>query len=139
MQEIAKDRVESSKRKRTYRSCTACRSSKTKCSGERPTCRRCQDKGLDCSYSESSQPNWIRRVESSKEDDADEHILEDTSDKSSGNRLPHTMQTIQPPCTPHSFNITSRQTVSEPREPQNSTLQWYGFLHLAFQMLVLMS
>ncbi|CAG8923331.1 unnamed protein product [Penicillium salamii] len=51
-----------SKRKRTYRSCTACRVSKTKCSGERPSCQRCQDKEARCVYAESSQPSWVRRI-----------------------------------------------------------------------------
>lgn len=62
-QEDKEDSPESSKRKRTYRSCIACRTSKTKCSGERPICQRCQRKGTSCVYSESCQPNWIQRVE----------------------------------------------------------------------------
>ncbi|CAG7936159.1 unnamed protein product [Penicillium salamii] len=51
-----------SKRKRTYRSCTGCRASKTKCSGERPTCQRCRDKEARCVYAESSQPTWVRKI-----------------------------------------------------------------------------
>jgi hypothetical protein len=48
--------------KRTYRSCTACRASKTKCSGERP-CQRCRWKcSTECVYAESTQPAWVRRV-----------------------------------------------------------------------------
>lgn len=61
-------RPETSKRKRTYRSCIGCRTSKTKCSGERPTCQRCTRKDLDCVYSESCQPNWIQRVEAINND-----------------------------------------------------------------------
>lgn len=62
-QELAEYPRESSKGKRTYRSCKACRASKTKCSGERPTCRRCQAKEFNCIYPVSSQPEWIRRVQ----------------------------------------------------------------------------
>lgn len=57
------DHLDRSKRKRTYRSCAACRTSKTKCSGERPTCQRCQDKSLRCVFAEASQPTWVRRVD----------------------------------------------------------------------------
>ncbi|KAJ6177297.1 hypothetical protein N7485_004211 [Penicillium canescens] len=60
--ESAIDQLDRSKRKRTYRSCAACRVSKTKCSGERPTCQRCQDKNLQCVFAEASQPTWVRRV-----------------------------------------------------------------------------
>src|SRR3954469_15862308 len=56
------DQLDRSKRKRTYRSCAACRVSKTKCSGERPTCQRCLDKSLRCVFAEASQPTWVRRV-----------------------------------------------------------------------------
>ncbi|KAF8847239.1 hypothetical protein BDZ45DRAFT_607734 [Acephala macrosclerotiorum] len=37
-----------SKRKRTYRSCTECRSSKNRCSGDKPSCSRCHQKRLQC-------------------------------------------------------------------------------------------
>lgn len=37
-------------RRRLRGSCNSCRSSKTKCSGDKPTCERCLGKGLSCSY-----------------------------------------------------------------------------------------
>ncbi|KAE8443607.1 hypothetical protein EG329_001540 [Mollisiaceae sp. DMI_Dod_QoI] len=37
-------------RKRLRSSCRPCRKSKTRCSGDRPTCTRCRDKTLKCHY-----------------------------------------------------------------------------------------
>ncbi|KAJ5092997.1 hypothetical protein N7456_008858 [Penicillium angulare] len=68
IRESPKERIETSKKKRTYRSCVACRASKTKCSGERPICRRCETRGHSCTYSETSQPSWVQRVESVSKD-----------------------------------------------------------------------
>ena len=45
---------------RTYRSCTSCRLSKTKCNGNRPRCSRCGAKGLDCVYDGGSSPRWTK-------------------------------------------------------------------------------
>jgi hypothetical protein len=61
----------STRGKRTYRSCTACRASKTKCSGERP-CQRCRWKcSSECVYAESTQPTWVRRVNMIQTDNPD--------------------------------------------------------------------
>lgn len=40
------------KRRRTLSSCLSCRNLKRKCSGEKPTCDRCRDKQLKCSYTD---------------------------------------------------------------------------------------
>lgn len=60
------------KRKRTYRSCAECRGSKTRCSGHKPTCARCHDKLLPCTYEDESEPAWKQRVaiKSSSEQDS---------------------------------------------------------------------
>lgn len=50
------------KRKRTYRSCVECRTSKTRCSGNKPTCARCHEKSLSCTYEDDSEPAWKQRV-----------------------------------------------------------------------------
>lgn len=50
------------KRKRTFRSCTACRGTKTRCSGDRPICVRCREKGLECNYEDSSEPAWTQQL-----------------------------------------------------------------------------
>ncbi|KAH8799683.1 fungal-specific transcription factor domain-containing protein [Xylogone sp. PMI_703] len=42
-------------RRRLRGSCKACRSGKTKCSGDKPACMRCVEKGIDCSYDTSSE------------------------------------------------------------------------------------
>ncbi|KAI5361261.1 hypothetical protein Slin15195_G123740 [Septoria linicola] len=53
------------KRKRTYRSCSDCRASKTRCSGHKPICVRCREKSLTCRYEDESEPAWKQRVASS--------------------------------------------------------------------------
>ncbi|KAF7548014.1 hypothetical protein G7046_g8824 [Stylonectria norvegica] len=47
---------------RTYRSCTHCRVSKTKCDGDRPKCSRCLARDLDCIYDGGSAPRWARNL-----------------------------------------------------------------------------
>ncbi|KAF8623567.1 hypothetical protein AX15_006336 [Amanita polypyramis BW_CC] len=41
----------SSSRQRTSQACDKCRERKTKCSGDRPVCKRCTARGLICTYS----------------------------------------------------------------------------------------
>ncbi|KFA65486.1 hypothetical protein S40285_00510, partial [Stachybotrys chlorohalonatus IBT 40285] len=48
---------------RTYRSCTNCRLSKTKCNGDRPKCSRCVSKKADCVYDGGSAPRWTRSLD----------------------------------------------------------------------------
>lgn len=48
---------------RTYRSCTNCRSSKTKCNGDRPRCSRCVARSMDCVYVGGSVPRWASTIE----------------------------------------------------------------------------
>jgi hypothetical protein len=50
------------RRSRTYRSCRFCRVSKSRCSGERPTCVRCRQRGMDCSYDGKQAPAWAEAV-----------------------------------------------------------------------------
>ena len=45
---------------RTYRSCTTCRLSKTKCDGDRPICGRCAAKHVECIYDGGAAPRWTR-------------------------------------------------------------------------------
>ncbi|KAK7421828.1 hypothetical protein QQZ08_009773 [Neonectria magnoliae] len=47
---------------RTYRSCTNCRISKTKCDGDRPKCSRCSARNLECLYDGGSAPRWARNL-----------------------------------------------------------------------------
>ncbi|KAH7144551.1 fungal-specific transcription factor domain-containing protein [Dactylonectria estremocensis] len=47
---------------RTYRSCTHCRVSKTKCDGDRPRCSRCNARNLECLYDGGSAPRWARNL-----------------------------------------------------------------------------
>ncbi|KAL4912097.1 fungal-specific transcription factor domain-containing protein [Aspergillus aurantiobrunneus] len=50
--------------RRTYRSCTACRLGRAKCSGERPACSRCLQKLLQCQYEANAEPVWPQRLAS---------------------------------------------------------------------------
>lgn len=50
------------RRLRTYRSCKACRGSKTRCSGQRPVCQRCRHKKIDCVYDGKQTPAWVDSV-----------------------------------------------------------------------------
>lgn len=52
---------------RTYRSCNRCRSSKLKCSGERPKCARCSSRSAVCVYDAESIPVWVRTIEDSSD------------------------------------------------------------------------
>lgn len=57
------DSVVGIKRKRTYRSCAPCRDSKVKCSGERPTCSRCQQRRTTCTYdADQNEPVWVQSI-----------------------------------------------------------------------------
>lgn len=125
--------MESSKRKRTYRSCSACRGSKTKCSGERPTCRRCQDRGHTCIYSESSQPNWIQRVERiSKSGQKTPSTPPLVPDRSPSNHLEQGV--MQPDrLSPQSPSVPFQQPlITDPIESHNTPLDWYVFCLLPF-------
>lgn len=51
------------KKIRTYRSCTTCRLSKTKCDGDRPKCGRCTTKKVECIYDGGSAPRWTHTLE----------------------------------------------------------------------------
>ncbi|KAF2733707.1 hypothetical protein EJ04DRAFT_512978 [Polyplosphaeria fusca] len=50
------------RRTRTFRSCTACRDSKLKCNGERPSCGRCQRKSTSCVYDTEREPVWVQNI-----------------------------------------------------------------------------
>lgn len=50
------------RRSRTYRSCQLCRSSKSRCSGERPVCLRCREKDLECVYDGRQVPAWVEAM-----------------------------------------------------------------------------
>ena len=50
------------KRKRTFRSCIGCRSSKTRCSGDKPVCVRCRERSLQCDYEDDAEPAWKEQL-----------------------------------------------------------------------------
>ncbi|KAH8839492.1 hypothetical protein MCOR27_004796 [Pyricularia oryzae] len=57
------------RRSRTYRSCGACRGSKSRCSGDRPVCERCRQRGMECVYEGKQVPDWVElssKIRSSK-------------------------------------------------------------------------
>ena len=52
------------KRQRTIQSCERCRTSKTRCSGERPSCARCYQKKVRCIYNDKATSKQAMHVES---------------------------------------------------------------------------
>lgn len=56
------DEPSTARKKRTFRSCTSCRASKTKCDGDRPTCRRCQTRSVPCTYDAGPDPAWTAQL-----------------------------------------------------------------------------
>ncbi|RBR26324.1 uncharacterized protein FIESC28_00880 [Fusarium coffeatum] len=68
---------------RTYRSCTSCRVSKTKCDGDRPRCSRCCARNLECQYDGGSAPRWARNLSKAPTSGSNEEELESSLDASS--------------------------------------------------------
>lgn len=48
---------------RVSRACENCREQKAKCSGHRPTCQRCQEAGVQCSYGDRKREKMAKCVE----------------------------------------------------------------------------
>ncbi|KAJ5160694.1 uncharacterized protein N7482_007698 [Penicillium canariense] len=48
---------------RVGRACENCRDQKAKCSGHRPSCQRCQDAGVSCSYSDRKREKMVKQLE----------------------------------------------------------------------------
>ncbi|CAI7670619.1 unnamed protein product, partial [Penicillium manginii] len=59
---------------RVGRACENCRKQKTKCSGHRPTCQRCQDVHIWCFYGDRKREKMLKEV---KDLTAQVHIYED--------------------------------------------------------------
>ncbi|KAJ5286720.1 hypothetical protein N7478_002406 [Penicillium angulare] len=51
---------------RTSRACENCREQKAKCSGHHPTCNRCKDAGIRCSYGDRKREKMIKQVNNLK-------------------------------------------------------------------------
>jgi hypothetical protein len=68
---------------RTYRSCTGCRISKTKCDGDRPRCSRCCARNLECQYDGGSAPRWARNLSKAPTSGSTEEDLESSLGTSS--------------------------------------------------------
>lgn len=58
----AADEPTTARKKRTFRSCISCRASKTKCDGDRPSCRRCQTRSVPCTYDAGPDPAWTSQL-----------------------------------------------------------------------------
>ncbi|EED13436.1 C6 transcription factor, putative [Talaromyces stipitatus ATCC 10500] len=48
--------------RRVGHACESCREQKTKCSGDRPTCQRCQDLGLTCLYGDRKRERTAKQL-----------------------------------------------------------------------------
>lgn len=83
----------SSRGRRIYAACNACRSSKVRCSGGDRQCTRCREKHLICIYPSSQRPQWTQNQSltnfSSRTEDGGstlgirEYVLEDGIEHSS--------------------------------------------------------
>lgn len=80
---------------RTYRSCTTCRLSKTKCDGDRPICGRCSAKHIDCIYDGGAAPRWTRNFDRASHAPSVDSGISDTrestatsGEREDGNKLP---------------------------------------------------
>ncbi|KAJ6008067.1 hypothetical protein N7540_012043 [Penicillium herquei] len=51
---------------RTSRACENCREQKAKCSGHHPTCNRCKDSGIRCSYGDRKKEKIIKEIDTLK-------------------------------------------------------------------------
>ncbi|KAJ5533205.1 hypothetical protein N7494_009757 [Penicillium frequentans] len=51
---------------RTSRACENCREQKAKCSGHHPTCNRCEDSGIRCSYSDRKKDKIMKEIDDLK-------------------------------------------------------------------------
>ncbi|PFH48169.1 hypothetical protein AMATHDRAFT_87287 [Amanita thiersii Skay4041] len=63
-------------RLRTAQACEKCRTRKAKCSGEHPTCKRCQTRGLVCEYAKEGRvrgPNKPKSKAAGSSDDSRNH------------------------------------------------------------------
>ncbi|KAI2790326.1 hypothetical protein POX_d05836 [Penicillium oxalicum] len=48
---------------RVSRACEACRDQKAKCSGHRPSCHRCQESGMTCSYGDRKREKMLKQLD----------------------------------------------------------------------------
>ncbi|KAM6524855.1 hypothetical protein FALCPG4_010434 [Fusarium falciforme] len=95
---------------RTYRSCTSCRVSKTKCDGDRPRCSRCCARDLECQYDGGSAPRWARHLSKAPTSASTEEDLNSSHDASS----------IAEESTTSRSLIQSRETDDAPSKSQRS-------------------
>ncbi|KAJ5771488.1 uncharacterized protein N7511_003539 [Penicillium nucicola] len=82
-------------RARVSQACKACRQLKTKCSGQRPVCQRCEDLGLDCNYSERKREVVNKKMEDlSAHIDKLENLLRDVYPKLDSTSAQHVDRTL---------------------------------------------
>ena len=97
-------------------SCDRCYFAKVKCSKERPTCPRCENLGLACSYSPSQRTGKSRRTKS-----RGMSALQDSKSKPAVSSQPSPMVPTEAPI--HSFERSSLQLdISSPHSPLDTTM-----------------
>ncbi|KAI8989750.1 hypothetical protein BD414DRAFT_577567 [Trametes punicea] len=90
-------------RLRTAQACERCRNRKTKCSGEKPKCKRCEKRGFDCVYVWEHRANRTKKAIAERERAA-RLAQEDAAALYSGQRA---MMDALPPCLPTSTSSSS--------------------------------
>jgi hypothetical protein len=78
------------RRRRVYRSCRSCRTSKSRCSGGGPACTRCLQKQIDCVFDNGSRPEWTKAISLAPESLPSSSMAAVREyDRQSGNTEPH--------------------------------------------------
>ena len=119
------------KRKRTYRSCINCRTSKIRCSGDKPSCSGCQQKKLRCHYEAGSTPAWAQRIGSVSSHTEDVNGAPNTATAQPTDRsVGHTE--ASPLEQGHGLSGIPNQPVGSATNPQeanpweNPSISWYS-------------
>ncbi|KAF2166249.1 hypothetical protein M409DRAFT_66731 [Zasmidium cellare ATCC 36951] len=121
------------KRKRTYRSCVECRTSKTRCSGQKPTCARCHEKSLSCTYEDDSEPAWKQRVAVSVSNSENQAPSTD-SGLADAEMTPESVvspaRKIETPVASIGLASPGQPTNTQPPNPFSDDLSWLVAQHL---------
>ncbi|TDL24940.1 hypothetical protein BD410DRAFT_785684 [Rickenella mellea] len=111
-------------RQRTSQACEKCRERKTKCSGTRPVCKRCSDRGLCCVYASDSKSRGLQR---SKQRSAEVIKVEDptTFNISRPRSVPSNVESPRhPPARASSTSLEVPGMLYPSTKPQPLMLRW---------------
>ncbi len=120
--DITSPTAKSAKRKRTFRSCTECRATKTRCSGDRPDCVRCRQKALQCNYNDSSEPVWQQQLKMTAALQGSQNSDQEISASGEAQQSKESLSQIE------SSSLSPPDNERQP--PRQDGSWWLGSLHL---------